>query len=95
MSAPQLDVRYVAHLARLNLSEAEIEQFQGQLSKVLDYVAELNEVDVSGVEPTAHTNPVFNVLRKDEPEQWFTTREALANAPYSASDLFIVTKVVE
>lgn len=95
MSAPQLDVRYVAHLARLHLSDEEIAQFQGQLAKVLDYVAELNEVDVSGVEPTAHTNPLFNVLRADEAQPWFTTQEALANAPHAANDLFVVTKVVE
>lgn len=95
MSAPQLDVRYVAHLARLHLSEEEITTFQSQLTKVLDYVAELNEVDVSGVEPTAHTNPVVNVLRPDEARPWFTVQEALANAPQSNSDLFIVTKVVE
>jgi aspartyl-tRNA(Asn)/glutamyl-tRNA(Gln) amidotransferase subunit C len=95
MSAPQLDVRYVAHLARLHLTEEEITKFQSQLGKVLDYVAELNEVDVTGVEPTAHTNPVVNVLRPDVAIPWFTTREALANAPQSNSDLFIVTKVVE
>lgn len=95
MSAPQLDVRDVAHLARLHLSEEEIATFQSQLGKVLEYVAELNEVDVSGVEPTAHANHVVNVLREDKVIPWFTAQEALRNAPQSNSDLFVVTKVVE
>ena|ERR1700677_3445194 len=89
------DVRYTAQLARLNLSEEEIAMFQSQLSQVLAYVDKLSEVDVSGVDPTAHTNPVFNVLRKDEPRDWFTPEQALANAPRQANHLFVVTKVLE
>ena len=89
------DVRYTAQLARLNLSEEEIATFQSQLSQVLAYVEKLNKVDVSGVDPTAHTNPIFNVLRKDESRDWFTAEEALANAPRQANHLFVVTKVVE
>jgi aspartyl-tRNA(Asn)/glutamyl-tRNA(Gln) amidotransferase subunit C len=95
MSAPELDVRYVAQLARLNLSDAEIAKFQSQLSHVLEYVEKLKEVDVSDVEPTAHTNPIFNVFREDEPRDWFDAEQALANAPRQANNLFIVTKVVE
>ena len=53
MSSPDLDVRYVANLARIDLSDAEIAQFQSQLSRVLEYVEQLNQVDVSNVEPTA------------------------------------------
>ena len=89
------DVRYTAQLARLNLSEEEIATFQSQLSQVLAYVEKLNKVDVSSVDPTAHTSPVFNVFRKDEPRDWFTAEEALANAPRQANHLFVVTKVVE
>ena len=94
MSA-DFDVRYTAQLARLNLSEEEIATFQSQLSQVLDYVEKLKQVDVGGVEPTAHTNAVFNVFRKDESRDWFTAQEALANAPRQANQLFVVTKVVE
>lgn len=89
------DVRYTAQLARLNLSEEEIAKFQSQLTQVLDYVEKLKEVDVTGVEPTAHTYPTFNVFRQDEARDWFDARAALANAPRQANDLFIVTKVVE
>ena len=89
------DVRYTAQLARLNLSEEEITKFQSQISQVLNYVEKLKEVDVTGVEPTAHTYPTFNIFRKDEARDWFDAKTALANAPRQANDLFIVTKVVE
>lgn len=89
------DVRYTAGLARLNLSEEEIAKFQAQLSQVLEYVEKLKAVDVSHVEPTAHANPVFNVMREDEPRDWFSQKEALANAPRQANGLFIVPKVIE
>ena len=94
MSA-EFDVRYTARLARLHLSEEEIAKFQAQLSQVLEYVEKLKQVDVTGVDPTAHANAVFNVFRKDEPHPWFTTAEALANAPRQANGLFIVPKVIE
>ncbi len=95
MAAPELNVRYVAQLARLNLSEDEIATFQSQLGNVLEYVEKLRQVDVSAVEVTAHANAVFNVFREDAPREWFDSRTALSNAPREASDLFIVPKVVE
>jgi len=94
MSA-EFDVRYAAQLARLNLSEEETTKFQAQLSQVLNFVEKLKQVDVSGVEPTAHTNPVYNVFREDEPRQWFEPKDALSNAPRQANQLFIVPKVLE
>ena len=94
MSA-QFDVRHISELARLELTEEEIAKFQTQLSQVLDYVEKLKEVDVSGVEPTAHANPIFNVFRKDAPQESLTPQEELANAPRSANQLFSVPKVVE
>jgi len=89
------DVRYTAQLARLTLSEEEIEKFQSQLSQVLKYVEKLREVDTTGVEPTAHTNPIYNVFREDESRDWLTAEQALANAPRQANGLFVVTKVIE
>lgn len=91
----QFDVRYVAQLARLDLSEAEIGKFQSQLGQVLAHVEKLGAVDVGGVEPTAHANNVVNAFRADEPRDWFTAEDALANAPRSANGLFVVPKVVE
>ncbi|MEI6712475.1 MAG: Asp-tRNA(Asn)/Glu-tRNA(Gln) amidotransferase subunit GatC [Verrucomicrobiota bacterium] len=94
MSA-EIDVRYTAQLARLNLTDAEVAKFQAQLSQVLGYVEKLKEVDVSSVDPTAHTSAVHNVFRSDEPRDWFTSEEALSNAPRQANHLFVVTKVIE
>jgi aspartyl-tRNA(Asn)/glutamyl-tRNA(Gln) amidotransferase subunit C len=90
-----LDVAYVAKLARLNLTDEETRLFQKQLGDVLKYAAKLSEVDVSHVEAAAHAIPVFNVFREDEARDWFTAEEALSNAPHQANQLFIVTKVVE
>ena len=95
MAAPDLDVGYVARLARLDLSAAEIAQYQAQLSDVLKFVEALRQVDVSDVEPTAHASAVFNVFRADEPQPSFSPATALSNAPRQANGLFVVTKVVE
>jgi aspartyl-tRNA(Asn)/glutamyl-tRNA(Gln) amidotransferase subunit C len=93
--AADLDVAYVARLARINLSEEEANAFQKQLSDVLNYVEKLRQADVSHVEAAAHALPIFNVFREDEPRDWFTVEQALSNAPRKANDLFIVPKVVE
>lgn len=92
---PALDVRYTAQLARINLTPEEISTFQSQLGHVIEYVEKLKQVDVSGVEPTAHASPVFNVFRPDVPRDWFDAETALANAPRKANGLFSVPKVVE
>jgi aspartyl-tRNA(Asn)/glutamyl-tRNA(Gln) amidotransferase subunit C len=90
-----LDVAYVARLARLNLTDEETELFQKQLGEVLKYAEKLREVDVSNVEAAAHALPIFNVFREDAPRDWFTAQQALSNAPRQANGLFIVPKVVE
>ena len=93
--AADLDVAYVARLARLNLSEEETNAFQKQLGNVLNYVEKLRQADVSHAETTAHALPIFNVFREDEARDWFTAEQALSNAPRKSKDLFIVPKVVE
>ena len=90
-----LDIEYVARLARINLTEDEAKIFQKQLDDVLNYVEKLRQVDVTGVDAAAHGLPVFNVFRVDAPRDWFTAEEALSNAPRQANGLFIVPKVVE
>ena len=90
-----LDVAYIARLARINLTEAEAKVFQKQLDDVLNYVEKLRQADVSHVEAAAQPLPIFNVFREDEPRDWFTAKEALSNAPRQANGLFIVPKVVE
>jgi aspartyl-tRNA(Asn)/glutamyl-tRNA(Gln) amidotransferase subunit C len=95
MSESELDVAYVAKLARLRLSDEETRLYQEQLARVLEYADKLREVDVSGVEAAAHSVPMFDVVREDVARDWFTAEEALANAPRHANGLFIVPKVVE
>jgi aspartyl-tRNA(Asn)/glutamyl-tRNA(Gln) amidotransferase subunit C len=90
-----LDVAYVARLARINLTEAEAEVFQKQLDDVLRYVEKLRQADVTHVEPAAHVLPIFNVFREDAPRDWFTAEQALSNVPRKANGLIIVPKVVE
>jgi aspartyl-tRNA(Asn)/glutamyl-tRNA(Gln) amidotransferase subunit C len=95
MNTPQLDVRYVANLARLALTEEEITAFQSQLGPVLDHVNQLGRLDLDGVEPTAHAHPIYNVVRVDEPRPSLPKTAALANAPRQANGLFSVTKVLD
>jgi len=90
-----LDVAYVARLARINLTEDEAKTFQTQLDEVLKYVEKLSQVEVATVDAVAHALPVFNVFRDDAPREWFTAEQALSNAPRQANGLFIVPKVVE
>ena len=90
-----LDVAYVARLARLNLTQDEAKIFQRQLGDVLKYVEKLRQLDVTGIDAAAHALPVFNVFREDAPRDWFTAEQALSNAPRQANGLFVVPKVVE
>ena len=95
MEKVEIDIKYVAHLARLALTPEEEAKFGAQLGTVLGYVEKLKEVDVSGVEPTAHAVPLVNVTRPDEVRPSMSTEEALRNAPAQANGLFIVPKIVE
>ena len=92
---PAIDVTRTANLARLELSAEETTRFHEQLQQVVDYIAQLEEVDVTGIEPTAHAVPVFDVMREDAARPGFTADEALANAPRRVGDQFHVPKVLE
>ena len=93
--SPDFDIKYVAHLARLSLTPAEEEQFGAQLAGILEYIEKLKQLDVSGIEPTAHAVPLVNVFRPDEVRPSLSNAEALRNAPVKANGLFIVPKIVE
>ena len=95
MASAEIDVKYVAHLARLALAPEEEKQLGAQLGNILGYIEKLRELDVSRVEPTAHANPVFNVFREDEAKPGLDRKAVLANAPHSANNLVVVTKVIE
>ncbi|QBG47267.1 Asp-tRNA(Asn)/Glu-tRNA(Gln) amidotransferase subunit GatC [Verrucomicrobia bacterium S94] len=90
-----IDVGYVAKLACIDLTEEEKDLFHGQLEQVLHYVEQLNELDVSNVEPTAHAIPVFNVFRKDEVGTSLDHQEVMANAPSVADGQIRVPKIID
>ena len=95
MSSTKFDVQYVAELARIKLTPEEVNTFQSQLSHVLEHVAKLNQLDLTNVEPTAHSFPIYNVFRKDQEQPSLPRDLVLSNAPRQAHGLFVVTKVVE
>ena len=89
------EVRHVAELAKLALTEEEIVQYTQQLSAILDYAALLQQVDTSAVPPTPHILPLTNIMRADEPTPCLTNAEALANAPESVDGFVRVRAVFE
>jgi aspartyl-tRNA(Asn)/glutamyl-tRNA(Gln) amidotransferase subunit C len=95
MASVEIDVKYVAHLARLALTPAEEKKLAAQLGNILGYIEKLKELDVSRVEPTAHAVPMVNVTRADEVRPSLPPDDALRNAPATANGLFIVPKIVE
>lgn len=95
MASVEIDVNYVAHLARIALAPDEAQKIGAQLGQVLKYMEKLNELDVSQVEPTAHAFPLVNVTRPDDPAASLSAEEALFNAPAAGNGLFIVPKIVE
>jgi aspartyl-tRNA(Asn)/glutamyl-tRNA(Gln) amidotransferase subunit C len=95
MSLTADDVRWVAHLARLELSEAELAAMTPQLAAILDYVGQLQQVDTNGVEPLAHPLPIHNVFREDELQASLPVAAALANAPDRQGDFYGVPAVFE
>jgi len=89
------DVEHVARLARLALTDAEIERMREQLNGILAYIEKLNELDTSDVEPTSHAVPLVNVMRDDEAGPCLPREEALANAPDRAGAFFRVPRIIE
>ncbi|MBN1123973.1 MAG: Asp-tRNA(Asn)/Glu-tRNA(Gln) amidotransferase subunit GatC [Sedimentisphaerales bacterium] len=88
-------VRRVAKLSRLELTEPEIEQFTGELSEILRYVEKLNELDTSQVLPLAHCLPIHNVFRDDQIRPSLSTDRALANAPDREGEFYKVPKILD
>ena len=89
------DVQHVARLARLHLTEDEVERMREQLDAILAYIDKLRELDVEGVEPTAHAVPLVNVMRDDQVTPCLPQEQALANAPDRAGEFFRVPRIIE
>ena len=88
------DVAKVAHLSRLTLSRADLDAFTTQLRSILDYVNLLEEVDVEGVEPMAHAVELRDVLREDVVTSMLPREAALANAPQTDGEFFLVPRIL-
>jgi aspartyl-tRNA(Asn)/glutamyl-tRNA(Gln) amidotransferase subunit C len=95
MAAAEINIKYVAHLARIALTPDEEKKLAAQLGNILGYIEKLKELDVTGIEPTAHAVPMVNVLRADEIRPSLPHDEVMRNAPAQANGLFIVPKIVE
>jgi aspartyl-tRNA(Asn)/glutamyl-tRNA(Gln) amidotransferase subunit C len=95
MAIERKTVEKVAKLARLQLSGEELDRYGAQLGAILDYIAKLEKLDVSGLEPLAHAVATANVFRADEPRPCLTREAALQNAPEKTGDFFIVPKIIE
>jgi aspartyl-tRNA(Asn)/glutamyl-tRNA(Gln) amidotransferase subunit C len=99
MSTPptitQEEVRRVAHLARLTLHDDEVIALQRDMEAMLGYVAQLQDLDLDGVEPTTHTTSPSPSLRPDEPRQTLSRDQVLQNAPEQEGGMFRVPRIVE
>jgi len=91
----QKQVRKVAKLSRLELTEAEVEEFTAQLCAILEYMEKINELDTADVEPMAHCLPISNVFRQDCVRESLGTEKALANAPQRDGKFFKVPKILD
>ncbi len=91
----QIDIDYVAKLARIELTDDEKTTYSRQLGQILEYFERLSKIDVSGVEPSAHAHAIYNVMRDDVETPAMSVADALMNAPASRENQVCVPKVVD
>ena len=94
MKITKKDVEYVAELARLDLDDAAVEKFAGQIGEILAYVDLLNQVDTTDVVATSHAISLTNAFREDEEKGHIDRERALANAPQAEAGAFVVPKII-
>ena len=95
MSVSKEDVKHIAKLSKLNLTEEELEKYTNELSSIVDFANELSNINVDGIKPTAHILDIKNVFRKDEVQPSYDREEILKNAPSKDAGCVSVPKVVE
>lgn len=95
MSVSKEDVKHIANLSKLNLTEEELEKYTTELSDIVNFANELSNIDVDGIKPTAHILDIKNVFRKDEMKPSYDREEILKNAPSKDAGCVSVPKVVE
>ena len=95
MSVSKEDVKHIAKLSKLDLTEQVLEKYTNELSSIVDFANELSSINVEGVKPTAHILDIKNVFRKDEVQPSYDREEILKNAPSKDAGCVSVPKVVE
>ncbi len=95
MSINRDTVKYVAHLARIDLEPEELDKLTGQFKGILDFIGKLSEIDIKGINPTSHILPLSNILRDDVRAPSLPAERALENAPKRDGNFFEVPKVIE
>jgi aspartyl-tRNA(Asn)/glutamyl-tRNA(Gln) amidotransferase subunit C len=95
MSIDKDTVKYVAHLARIELQDKELEKLSRQLQDIVGFIDKLTKLDTKDVPPTSHILPLNNVLREDSPKLSLPREKTLANAPQKDDKFFIVPKIIE
>ena len=89
------EVKHVAHLARLAITEEEAEMFQKQLDAIITYAEQLNELDTTNIEPTSHVLAMKNVMREDERKQGLPIEDVVKNAPDHKDGYIRVPSILE
>jgi aspartyl-tRNA(Asn)/glutamyl-tRNA(Gln) amidotransferase subunit C len=92
MSITLEQIKHLAHLSRLEFSDQELKEMQGDMGKILDFVAQIDALDLTGIEPLTQMSDSVNVMREDQPKGMIEKDEALKNAPDANSDYFRVPK---
>jgi aspartyl-tRNA(Asn)/glutamyl-tRNA(Gln) amidotransferase subunit C len=94
MALSESEVRHVAMLARLALSDEQVDTLRGELNSILGHIDTIQQLDLEGVEPTAHAIPMVNATRADEPRPGLSREMALLNAPESEAGAFLIPTIV-
>lgn len=95
MKISRTEVEHVSRLARLALTDQELDALTVEMDAILDYVEQLKALDTEGIVPTAHAVPMENAFREDDPRPGFTPDQALGNAPDATESAFRVRRVIE
>ena len=95
MKITKEEVKYVANLARLNVSEQEADELCAQMADIISFADALGEIDTNGIEPTNHAIKIENVLREDEVKESYDREEIIKNAPMKQAGCYAVPRVVE
>ena len=95
MKITRAEVEHVSRLARLALTDQELDSLTGEMDEILDYVGQLNTLDADDIVPTSHAVPMANAFRDDQVRPGFTPQQALSNAPDAAENAFRVPRVIE